>query len=105
MSPGPLSGRVPGALSPSRMLFRNVTIVWVGIVLSFIGWVASEYGSEVQRTAQGSIALIGDLVLLVGLITIVAGFAYVVRAIGSAWTEVPTITPPESRVGTQDRAR
>jgi hypothetical protein len=62
-----------------RTRSRDLAIVWTGIVLGFVGWVASEYGYNVQRTTLGSIAVTGNAIVVIGLIIIAAGFGSVAR--------------------------
>jgi len=89
----------------SRTLSRDIGIVWAGVLLAIIGWVGSEYGYEVQGTAQGTIAVAGNLLVIVGLITVTAGFASVVRAARrTAEGDLPD-PPPESAIANTGHSR
>jgi hypothetical protein len=88
---------------PSREIGRDVKIVWAGVIIAMLAWVPTQYGIEDQVDVGGiAIAPVGSLVLLVGLILVIAGFASVVRRINHlskaeqlAPTSVPGSTPPK----------
>jgi uncharacterized membrane protein len=86
-----------------REIGRDVKIVWVGIIVAMLAWVPTQYGIEDQIDV-GSIAIapVGSIVLLVGLVLVIAGFASVVRRINnmskteqSVATSVLGSTPPK----------
>lgn len=86
-----------------RNLSRDVSIVWFGVVLSFVGWVASEYGGSIQRTSEGSIATTGSLLVVAGLIIVAAGFAYVARSARRLADVSPQAAPVQTGSATPDR--
>ena len=96
---------MPAPANAWRLISRDMLIVWCGIVLAILGWLASEYGTAIRPTGNGATAISGNLVVAVGLIVIAAGFTYVSRSVKNAFNPAIPNPQPEPGVGSSDRSK
>jgi len=87
-----LKQRMAQASKPLLAVRRDVGLVWAGVALALVGWLASEYGADTQSSGYQSIVISANVIVLVGLIVIIVGLAYVSRSIRN----LPEANPSEA---------